>query len=167
MGHVVDMGMSTLEHLHPHTGNKARKSSFEGQCFPYWAYVVEAVPPLPGEFVGSLVAGCSMRESRLESDISDEHGGTWRYGTGHERKGTWLEEGVGAVARSTMSEWREIEKILAKLGHATTTLVRKNDIPGRAFGMLRAGGGHQWTSKNSQGDPRASIWGCGGDALST
>ena len=51
------------KHLHPRIGNKAHKSRFGGQCFPGWAYVVEAVPPSPGEFAGSSVVGCSMRKS--------------------------------------------------------------------------------------------------------
>ena len=107
----------------------------------------------------------------LESDMSDEHGGTWCYGTGHEKKGIWLEEGAGAVAKSTMSEWREIEKIPAKLGRATTTFVRKNGVPGRAFGMYLqapcqsgATDGPLETTRVIRGPPRASIWD-GGDAL--
>ena len=53
----------------------------------------------------------------------------WCYGMGHERKGTWLEEGVGAIAENTMLDWREIEKIPAKLGRAT------DGILGRAYGV--------------------------------
>ena len=91
---------------------------------------------------------------------------------GHERKGTWLEEGAGAAAWSTMLEWREIEKISEKLERATATLAWKNGVPGRAFGMcpqapcrLGATSGPPEIARVIVGPPKASIWSQGGDAL--
>ena len=85
---VLSQSYCFLEHLHPCNGNKAYKSSFEGQCFLCWACAMEPVPLSLGEFASSSMVGCSMRDLGLETDISDEYGGTWHYGMGHERKGT-------------------------------------------------------------------------------
>ena len=73
-----------------------------------------------------------------------------------------------------MLEWREIEKIPAKLGCVIATLARKNAVPGRAFGVclqapheLGATGGSLETTRAIRGLPKASIWGHGGDALNS
>ena len=57
------------------------------------------------------------------------------------------------VIGGTMSEWREIEKILAKLGHTTITLVRKNGILRRVFSVRTRG--HHWSG--ATGGPRGEA----------
>ena len=77
-----------------------------------------------------------------------------------------------AVTGNTMSKWREIEKIPAKLGHAIATLAQKNGIPRRAFGVCpqalrrsRATGAPPKTARVIRGPPEASIWGRGFSGL--